>query len=159
MQEEKTRICSKCGIIKLLSPKYFYKDKQAKYGLHPSCKECNADYRKEAYPRNQARILAYSRAYSQTERGKRGHKNRYLKRSYGITLEEYESLREIQKDKCSICGRILTGSRPHLDHNKKNGIVRNILYGDCNTGLGMFGEDINILKQAIQYLVRWNGGI
>ena len=39
---ERSKICSKCGIVKLKSA--FYTDKSRKSGLHASCKQCDSDY-------------------------------------------------------------------------------------------------------------------
>jgi len=40
----------------------------------------------------------------------------------------------------------------HVDHNHTTGIVRGILCSKCNQGIGLFMENKNILKSAIEYL-------
>ena len=52
---------------------------------------------------------------------------------------------------CQICQREL-GDKPHVDHDHETGAVRGILCFNCNGGLGQFGDDIDRLEQAIEYL-------
>ena len=43
-------------------------------------------------------------------------------------------------------------SKPHIDHCHVSGVVRGLLCLTCNTGLGMFGDSVNLLDAAKQYL-------
>ena len=36
----KTQQCSKCGVVKELTPENFYRNKQSKHGFRPDCKSC-----------------------------------------------------------------------------------------------------------------------
>lgn len=78
-----------------------------------------------------------------------------LKSMYGITLEQYEALYKSQDGKCLICN----GSFPNrgkdglvVDHCHNEGHIRGLLCAKCNTGLGQFGDDIQRLQNAIEYL-------
>jgi hypothetical protein len=57
--------------------------------------------------------------------------------------------------KCPICGKTtipgLT-SKVVLDHNHFDGSVRGWICDSCNTGIGRFKDDIELLKKAIRYL-------
>jgi len=46
-----------------------------------------------------------------------------------------------------------TGSRNlNVDHDHETGKFRGTLCHGCNTGLGLFGEDPEVLMRAAQYL-------
>lgn len=101
---------------------------------------------------------AYMREYR--KKNKDVFKNIDLKRNYGITLVEYNEMLEIQEGLCAICGNPET-SRDHrtkelralaVDHNHDTGEVRGLLCGDCNTGIGLLQDDIELLLNAIDYL-------
>lgn len=78
-----------------------------------------------------------------------------LKRTYGITLEQYNSLFAKQGRRCGICGTRKPDSRGRwkLDHHHKSGVIRGILCCGCNFGIGFFGDDISLLRKAVRYLV------
>lgn len=56
-----------------------------------------------------------------------------------------------QDGKCAICKEVLN-SRNNLDHCHITGAFRGVLCGLCNSGLGMFKDNIDYLKRAINYL-------
>jgi len=80
--------------------------------------------------------------------------NNGLKRKYGITLEQYEKLLADQGGVCAVCGgpHVGVGGRYHVDHDHRTGVVRGLLCGTCNTGLGQFKDDPVVLEKAISYL-------
>lgn len=75
-------------------------------------------------------------------------KNSYVRR-YGITRDQRDRQAEIQDHRCAICS-VETGL--HTDHCHEDGIVRGLLCGSCNRGLGMFGDDVTRLEAAVAYL-------
>lgn len=77
-----------------------------------------------------------------------------LKRTYGITLEEYNALHSKQDGRCKICNQPETARNRSLavDHDHKTGKVRGLLCGKCNMALGKFQDDERILASAIAYL-------
>lgn len=81
--------------------------------------------------------------------------NRHLMSTYGISPEEWVSILNEQKGKCAICGTSEfkgRGGRPHVDHDHATGKVRALLCHHCNTGLGAFGDSIELLLEAAAYL-------
>ena len=77
---------------------------------------------------------------------------RLQKRSlrYGIPMEEVIDLLKI--DNCEICNKELTTTEKFIDHDHETGRVRGVLCQNCNTGLGLFCDDISHLTNAIKYL-------
>lgn len=83
------------------------------------------------------------------------YKERHLQKTYGISLEEMLGMLEDQKYLCKICSTDLNKQLPkniHIDHNHTTGKIRGVLCGNCNKCLGLFKDDVNILKSAIKYL-------
>jgi hypothetical protein len=82
---------------------------------------------------------------------RRAHDN-HLRRTYGITIEEYAARLAAQGGVCGICHGKPDGRRFHVDHDHESGAVRGILCNGCNAGLGGFGDDPALLEAAIHYL-------
>jgi hypothetical protein len=58
-----------------------------------------------------------------------------------------------QSGRCAVCGEPLIGPRePVVDHDHKTGIVRGLLHGSCNSGIGLLKENPIILERAADYL-------
>lgn len=92
-------------------------------------------------------------AYRQTDRGRLAMRKVNLKRSYGISLEQYEEMLERQNGVCAVCERKCS-VHPNLsvDHDHVTGKVRGLLCNKCNTALGKLRHDPKILRRAIAYL-------
>lgn len=106
------------------------------------------------------RKLTKARVRFEKKRGPRCYKDYSLRRKFGLTLEQYEAMREAQNDLCAICGRQETKKhRNHLrcqlavDHDHKTGSVRGLLCYNCNRGLGHFQDDPQLLSRAVDYLL------
>lgn len=96
---------------------------------------------------------AYWHARSQT----REFKSAQLFIRYGITLEQYEEILTAQGGVCAICGgtKLSRGNFFHVDHDHETGEIRGLLCDRCNHGLGKFGDSVEILQKAIEYLKRF----
>jgi ribosomal protein S27AE len=79
-----------------------------------------------------------------------GRKN-HTKWLYGITLEQKAELITKQNGVCPICGADVTASG-HIDHCHTTKVVRGVLCGVCNRGLGNFKDNKQFLSNAINYL-------
>lgn len=83
-----------------------------------------------------------------------------LKRRYGISELEYLDLVQKQNNLCAICGCLETSLDKRLqlpkalavDHCHQTGKIRGLLCSFCNTGLGQFKDNPDLLKKAIEYL-------
>lgn len=80
------------------------------------------------------------------------HKRRL--RSYGITIEQYNSMWSSQNYCCAICGvnEVKSTKHWHLDHCHSTSKVRGILCQNCNVMLGYARDNPIILQSAIGYL-------
>jgi hypothetical protein len=82
----------------------------------------------------------------------------HLRTNYGITLADEKKLLKKQKGKCAICKTVKFGRHRSIDHDHNTGQIRGILCGRCNSGIGMFREDVTLLTEAVKYLRRNHGG-
>lgn len=87
------------------------------------------------------------------QRNKDNYRNTYMKRVYGITLNEYNSMLDQQHGVCYVCHKPPTGERRlAIDHCHTTGSVRKLLCSNCNTVLGLVKEDVNIMNKLINYI-------
>lgn len=87
-----------------------------------------------------------------TPAGRARAKLRARIRAYGISPEEFNDMMERQGNLCAICRRPPGRQRLHIDHCHTSGKVRALLCNGCNTGLGLFGDDPEVMLRAIAYL-------
>ena len=78
------------------------------------------------------------------------YREKSLLRKYNITLDTYNQMLTKQDNKCAICQDVL--NKPHVDHDHNTSKVRGLLCVKCNTALGKFNDDVNIIQRAIDYL-------
>lgn len=118
-------------------------------------------YRKTA--KTVARVSEYNKSekakeavkkYDNSLKGKLNSKKKHLRNKYNLTLIEYHQKLKDQNHKCAICGvdEIDLERSLCVDHDHRTNIVRELLCSACNTGIGMFKENINSLENAITYL-------
>ena len=129
------KTCSKCRVAKPLDEYYFVKRTQKHTAACKQCTCVDAKRWREANPE----------LFRQSIR-----KNQLL-RQYGLTLEEYDVLKESQSGGCAICGAT-PDTNLRVDHDHATGKIRGLLCHHCNTGLGMFREDVALMLKAIVYL-------
>jgi hypothetical protein len=75
------------------------------------------------------------------------------KLSYQQKLEANVLFRNVKG--CMICGLSFRDRRKMIDHCHTTGVVRGLICFSCNTALGHFKDDIDVLKSAIRYLERF----
>lgn len=130
---------------------------------HGTCIECEREHQisevQRKYHRELKRTKKYknmAREYRQriygTEQYKMAARKTHLKRTYGITLDEFDSLVNLQNNKCKICKSSFNEIQPCIDHCHKTGIVRGILCKSCNQMLGFSKDNAEVLEEAIKYL-------
>ena len=83
---------------------------------------------------------------------KEAYKGYRLKKSFGLTLDDYEKMLALQKGVCAICGQRDEHFSLAVDHCHVTGRIRGLLCSQCNRGLGLFRDSIESLRAAINYL-------
>lgn len=79
-----------------------------------------------------------------------------VRKLYGLAAEDVDQLIVAQQNRCLICGRGFTRSRPaDVDHCHSTGSVRGVICNPCNTGLGNFRDDPSLLRAARVYLLHY----
>jgi hypothetical protein len=138
------KVCIKCNIEKDLSSS-FYQRVRAKDGHENTCIMC----------RRSANALAHKNRYCPNKR-----RYQHLLKTYQIDETEYERMLTKQDFRCAICGSVTCGKSTDkyfaVDHCHKTGKVRGLLCHPCNTALGSFKENVQSLRQAIDYLECFN---
>jgi hypothetical protein len=160
--------CAKCGVEQPLTN--YHAHPKLKY--HPRCKPCRAEAQREYYVANPEKFKAYkARARNETveERDARIQRRKdeapskrklagwkwHIRKTLGVTAEQYEQMYETQSGKCAICGTTDPGgkrTRFSIDHCHDTGAIRGLLCVSCNSGLGYFKDDISRLEGAVAYL-------
>jgi hypothetical protein len=86
-----------------------------------------------------------------------------MKRTFGVSREEYLSTLAAQGGRCAICRTDVPGGqgRFHIDHSHDFGARdrrghRGLLCHGCNTALGLMKDDPALLLAAATYLADWN---
>lgn len=167
-----TKICVKCGEPKLETKEFFRPNPIN--GLRNDCRECEKKAQKARYDKDPEKVCAASRKWCRDNPEKHAATKRnwsrrnpdkvaaqQRKKNYGISEIEFHKLFTDQNGKCAICGfqfpGMFTGDRtqsPHLDHCHISGKIRGLLCSACNTVLGRSKDSVDILLNAVQYLLK-----
>ena len=139
-------ICTKCKLPKEWED--MSRDISRRGGFSSWCKNCRAGTAKAWKSQNTGRIKKkHTRDYLSS-------RNYMLKLRYGISLDQYEEIRESQNYLCGICtkdSREMT-YHMHVDHNHETGKVRGLLCAPCNVFLGVIKDCPEKLERAKNWL-------
>jgi hypothetical protein len=75
-----------------------------------------------------------------------------LKLCFNMSVAEYEQRLKEQNGCCAICYRPPGKKHLAIDHCHKNKNIRGLLCASCNQGLGLFYDNVALLRAAIEYL-------
>lgn len=138
--EINSRICSGCK--KELSKELFSNsDWKLRYCY---CKLCRskANFKSKIKNKNTYEQYKFKAAISS--------RKSYLKKAWGINLDEFNALVDKQNGLCGICQ--IKADIFHIDHNHQTGKIRSLLCSNCNRGIGYLKESPVILQSAINYI-------
>lgn len=136
IQDGANRKCNRCGEVKKCNEFYIKKGKtENQYRFNSPCIEC-----------------IYKSGLTEESRQYQKYYNKKWK--FNINKEDYIKMLDLQKNKCLICNIDKDKVKKDfaVDHCHKTGKVRGLLCSNCNTGIGMFNDNIDNLLNAIKYL-------
>lgn len=110
-----------------------------------NCVKCNEEY----IPTSPAQKYCSGRCWQAVNRKPRSNRLYYNK-------VEYDKFYQLQNGKCAICG-VESGSgnrgdKLALDHCHSTQKLRGLLCHRCNTAIGLFKDNTQIIESAIKYL-------
>lgn len=148
-----SKLCKRCGQVKSASE--FYKSRADTTGLTRLCKPCWNARTTEYYYRDPITKRQKAREYG-------------IKRTFGITQDEYNQLLASQGGACKICGtkdpsngKWKRREFKHfcVDHCHFTGVIRGLLCSRCNVTLARLGDTLESAMKFIEYLdpSKWTG--
>jgi hypothetical protein len=142
------KTCRLCEVEKDRSE--FYASRSGKFGrvLKSSCKDCDTAAVRAWYAKN-------------SDQSNTNRRRLQLKQVYGLSVEQYAALLAAQDSVCAICrqperavhGTSGTAFGLSVDHCHDNSVVRGLLCQRCNRAIGLLGDDVELLRSAIAYLL------
>lgn len=113
------------------------------------------------YQKNREALKAKSkkRYYAEPEKMREKKRQYYLKHKEVLCAKEaarrlkvpHDVVLAMRKRPCEICKEVV-GKTLCVDHDHTTGKIRGTLCGQCNTGLGLFKDNVGLLHLAIAYL-------
>jgi hypothetical protein len=139
------KTCCYCHEDKLETE--FYHLRSRPDGLASFCKSCGVKKASEWNETHRDKARESQKRY----RLKNSSPDAHRLRTYKLEPGMYDVLFDDQMGLCAICLR--PSYMPLVvDHDHTTGHVRALLCSNCNSGLGMFGDDNARIKRAAQYL-------
>jgi len=152
--------CNQCKIEK--DQRYREKNRQELISKNMIYKKNNRDIVNEWNKKDRKENPEKYRRYEANYIAKHGKEKLIIMeitRRRGITIEQYKSMVLEQDNKCKICNKLETRKNRSreigilsIDHCHDSNNVRCLLFHNCNTGIVKFFDDIELLKNAINYL-------
>lgn len=171
-----TKVCSRC--LQGKAVECFAKRSRSKDGRQAWCKECVAKNNRKflkANPKKRTQYYESAKAKMKhlyatdpktretkkrrakewkarlpAEERKRINWESHLRHMYGLTIQEYNRLIAERNGRCACCNQ--TCEEFHVDHDHETGEVRGMVCRNCNSGIGLLGDNIAGLERAIAYL-------
>lgn len=153
--EEGVRPCTRCGEVKTVDN---FSPSPNKNGYASRCKSCinEVSAERNATPEWKAKNAAWRQARVDRDPAlhARAMRDKHLRKTYGITADQWDAMFERQGNVCAICGSDDPGrSRGwHTDHDHETGAIRGILCHGCNVALGHAGDSADRLRAMADYL-------
>ncbi len=140
------KTCSKCLITKSLQ-------------CFDYCKTGRDKHRCECKPCRSAKLQKWR--LENLDKVRDQERRSGLKKKFNLSVEKYEYLHDQQNGVCKICklketafaSNKMTAKRLAVDHCHETGKIRGLLCSSCNTGLGKFKDNPDLLLAARRYII------
>lgn len=133
------RVCNTCDSEKLLTE--FTKSSRSAGGYSRRCRACSNSYTAKWARANPSKVKISKR-------------KTVVRAKYGdVGMELHHKL--ASGAVCEACGE--RRNRMAIDHNHTTGQIRGILCSNCNTALGLLGEDFSRFTSLMEYLKAHTG--
>jgi len=150
------RTCNKCGVEAFTKDdlEIFQRANGGRFGRANMCKQCAVT---KTIKNKNARPPMTEEQEAQYRKSQRKW---HLKKTYNLTLKDYDIMLTEQHNCCKICKckaySERNAFREHLvvDHCHLTGDVRGLLCHQCNVALGGFKDDLELLEKALNYLTQ-----
>lgn len=152
------KLCPRCDEIKPLDE--FIRNKGSVNGRGSYCRPCANAYRKLQIARDPEAARVYVRKWQteiNPESFKCSKRKWRLRASYGLSVEEYDVMLLQQGGGCAICCRPPDDNYSgllYVDHDHDSGNVRGLLCQRCNFGIGLLGNNTDLLTKAAEYVAQ-----
>ncbi len=175
------KVCARCKVKQDINN--FHKANREPCGHVSNCKKCRQEILRKFHEKHPGVKREYSRKWRENNRDKihkhyranaekirKQARERWLnnpkvreyatdyrfKKSYGISLKDFNLMVEKQNGLCLICKKPPNNNKKsdnlYIDHDHKTGKIRGLLCHKCNAGLGSFNDNVVLLEEAIKYL-------
>lgn len=139
--------CSCCKVEKPFEE--FQIDRSRRDGFLHRCKSCQAARDRRKYGITRDKQIADARRWN--VQNPERYRDIQLRRSYGISLTEYNEMLGRQRGVCAVCRRADERALS-VDHCHSTGQVRGLLCGACNRALGILEDDAARVEALAAYL-------
>jgi hypothetical protein len=132
----------------------FNKNKTEPDGLQRYCRGCHKVHNAASYQKNKESWKPATKERHRQWFQKNGRASN-LRRKYGVTKQQFEQASAAVGGVCEICGKQCSVHKNlSVDHDHDTGFVRGLLCMKCNAGIGKFGDSIELLRAAVDYMAR-----
>ena len=132
--------CCICGKEKSLDK--FYRDNGRVSGVSSRCIKCSNEATKVWMKENRFKRALYMSVNTANKKG------------FAPCNASVSAIKNAFNGKCHICGANEGDHKRglHLDHCHRTGKFRGWLCSKCNQGLGLFGENVETMEKATEYI-------
>lgn len=94
-------------------------------------------------------------SHAHPDRYRIAERRHHLRKTYGLSMEQFDALLRIQNGRCAACKTTEPGGKGnswHVDHNHETGFIRGLLCNSCNRACGLLNDNVERLIGLVVYL-------